>query len=244
MRTYIARFTKLLNAAENVSVDRAIDAFSDGIRRERYIEDLGRLKPKTITGLMEIANGWADGEDHVRNPRPRSDDDEDDHKHPSSSGHRPDQGSDRCKKRRDHGYNAIEGANMVAAGYNDQRGYGRDDRRDDRRDGKKDDNRANWQQRLPWVPELPPADQVNAPCYLHAYIDPKDNIKKSTHLLRCCRQFIELRQFYEALNPGANVQAYPMLHGTLNIAPQLQQQEQQPHQQNPQLEMQQQHLQI
>ena len=33
MRTYIARFTKLLNAAVNVFIDRAIDAFSDGIRR-------------------------------------------------------------------------------------------------------------------------------------------------------------------------------------------------------------------
>ncbi|KAK1650152.1 hypothetical protein QYE76_067957 [Lolium multiflorum] len=30
MRSYIGRFTKLLNAAEDVSVDRAIDAFSDG----------------------------------------------------------------------------------------------------------------------------------------------------------------------------------------------------------------------
>jgi hypothetical protein len=34
MRAYIGRFTKLLNAAEDVSIDRAIDAFSDGIRRE------------------------------------------------------------------------------------------------------------------------------------------------------------------------------------------------------------------
>ncbi|KAK1611617.1 hypothetical protein QYE76_035290 [Lolium multiflorum] len=64
MRAYIGRFTKLLNAAEDVSVDRAFDAFSDGIRRETYIEELGRKKPKTITKLMEIANSWADGEDN------------------------------------------------------------------------------------------------------------------------------------------------------------------------------------
>ena len=31
MRSYLSRFTKLLNAAEGVSPDRAIDAFSDGI---------------------------------------------------------------------------------------------------------------------------------------------------------------------------------------------------------------------
>jgi hypothetical protein len=65
MRSYIGRFTKLLNTAEDVSVDRAIDAFSDGIRRESYVEELGHLKPKTITRLMEIANSWADGEDYV-----------------------------------------------------------------------------------------------------------------------------------------------------------------------------------
>ncbi|KAK1677021.1 hypothetical protein QYE76_037869 [Lolium multiflorum] len=68
MRAYIRRFTKLLNAAEDVSIDRAIDAFSDGIRRESYIEELGRKKPKAITKLMEIANSWADGEDNVRKP--------------------------------------------------------------------------------------------------------------------------------------------------------------------------------
>ena len=56
MRTYIARFTKILNATINVYVDRAINAFSDSIRREKHIEELGQLKPKTITELMEIAN--------------------------------------------------------------------------------------------------------------------------------------------------------------------------------------------
>ncbi|KAK1685641.1 hypothetical protein QYE76_046489 [Lolium multiflorum] len=70
MRAYIGRFTKLLNAAKDVSVDRAIDAFSDGIRRESYIEELGRKKPKTITKLMEIANSWADGEDNKQQQPP------------------------------------------------------------------------------------------------------------------------------------------------------------------------------
>jgi hypothetical protein len=87
MRMYIGRFTKLLNAAEYVFVDREIDAFSDGIRRESYIEELGRKKPKTITKLMEIANSWADGEDHVRKSRPRSDDEDDDQQR-HDSGHR------------------------------------------------------------------------------------------------------------------------------------------------------------
>jgi hypothetical protein len=35
---------------------------------------------------MEIAYSWADGEDHVRKPRPRSDDEEDDRRHPNDLG--------------------------------------------------------------------------------------------------------------------------------------------------------------
>ncbi|KAK1602749.1 hypothetical protein QYE76_016411 [Lolium multiflorum] len=119
MRTYIGRFTKLLNAAEDVSVNRAIDAFSDGIRRESYIEELGRKKPKTITKLMEIANSWTDGEDHLRKPCPRSDDEDDDQPRHDSGNRR-----DHCKKRKDRGY---DDTNMVAAGYSDRR----DDRKEE-----------------------------------------------------------------------------------------------------------------
>ena len=97
MRAYVARFTKLLNSAVNVLADRAIDAFSDSIRRERHIKELGRLKPKTITELIEIANGWTDGEDHVWEPRPHSEDEEDDEKHPNDSGKRRDCNEQRKK---------------------------------------------------------------------------------------------------------------------------------------------------
>ncbi|KAK1664329.1 hypothetical protein QYE76_052488 [Lolium multiflorum] len=111
MRSYIGRFTKLLNAAEDVSVDRAIDAFSDGVRRESYIEELGRKKPKTITKLMEIANSWADGEDNVQD-RERSDDEDDDQpKHDSGSRR------DRHKRRKNRNY---DDNNLVAAGYSDR----------------------------------------------------------------------------------------------------------------------------
>jgi Fe-S cluster assembly ATPase SufC len=65
MRSYTGRFTKLLNAAEDFSIDREIDTFSGGIRRESYIEELGHLKPKTIIKLMEIVNSWVDGEEHM-----------------------------------------------------------------------------------------------------------------------------------------------------------------------------------
>src|SRR3954453_21392174 len=76
MRSYVARFTKILKEAISVSTDRAIDAFVEGIRRESHIQELGRRKPQTVTELMEIANGWADGEDLARRSRPRDENDD------------------------------------------------------------------------------------------------------------------------------------------------------------------------
>jgi hypothetical protein len=59
------------------------------------------------------------------------------------------------------------------------------------------------------VPELPFAELLNALCYIHAYIDPKKNTKKSSHLLRDCRQFLEFQKFYES----SKGQAYHMVPG-------------------------------
>ena len=72
MRMYIQRWNIIKNSAENISDERAIDAFVAGIRRRDLIEDLGRSRPRTIADLMEIANRWADGEDVVHNKRHRS----------------------------------------------------------------------------------------------------------------------------------------------------------------------------
>ncbi|KAK1616450.1 hypothetical protein QYE76_021967 [Lolium multiflorum] len=69
MRKYIQRWNIIKNSAENISDERAIDAFVAGIRRGDFVEDLGRTNPKTVSALMEIANRWADGEDAVHNKR-------------------------------------------------------------------------------------------------------------------------------------------------------------------------------
>src|SRR3954464_13674145 len=113
MRSYVARFTKILNEVINVSTDRAINAFSEGIRRESHIEELGRRKPQTITELMEIANGWADGEDLARRSRTR-DGDDDNLRRDNDSSKRRDYGKDRREKWRDD-------VRYVAAGYPDRR---------------------------------------------------------------------------------------------------------------------------
>ena len=76
MRTYIQRWNIIKNSAENISDERAIDAFVASIRRKDLIEDLGRTNLKTISALMEIANRWADGEDAIQNKRHRSPEDD------------------------------------------------------------------------------------------------------------------------------------------------------------------------
>jgi hypothetical protein len=77
MRKYIQRWNIIKNSAENISDERAIDAFVAGIRRGDFVEDLGRTNPRTVSALMEIANRWADGEDAVHNKRHRSPEEDD-----------------------------------------------------------------------------------------------------------------------------------------------------------------------
>jgi hypothetical protein len=56
---------------ENISPERAIDAFRDGLFRCDFKEELGRCKSKTVDHLMSLANEWADGEDSIASPRSR-----------------------------------------------------------------------------------------------------------------------------------------------------------------------------
>jgi hypothetical protein len=57
---------------EDVSDERAIDAFSAGLRRSDLVEEIGRMRPTTVAELMKEANKFADGEDAYNNKRGRS----------------------------------------------------------------------------------------------------------------------------------------------------------------------------
>jgi hypothetical protein len=72
LRSYIQRWSVIKNSAEDVSDERAIDAFSVGLRRSDLIEEIGRIKPRTVSELMEVANRFANGEDAYNNKRGRS----------------------------------------------------------------------------------------------------------------------------------------------------------------------------
>jgi hypothetical protein len=72
LRSYIQRWSIIKNSAEDVSDERAIDAFSEGLRRSDLVEEIGRTRPTIVAELMEQANKFADGEDAYNNKRGRS----------------------------------------------------------------------------------------------------------------------------------------------------------------------------
>jgi hypothetical protein len=64
------------NSAEDVSDEGAIDTFIVGLRHSDFVEEMGRIKPKTVVELMGMANKFADGEDTYHNKRSRSTEDD------------------------------------------------------------------------------------------------------------------------------------------------------------------------
>jgi hypothetical protein len=53
----------------DVSDERAIDVFTLGLRRGDLVKEMGRIKPRTVSDLMDIANGFVDGKDTCNNKR-------------------------------------------------------------------------------------------------------------------------------------------------------------------------------
>jgi hypothetical protein len=69
LRAYIQRWSLIKNSVVEVLDERAIDAFIIGLRRGDLVEEMGRIKPKTVSDLMDVANRFADGEDAYNNKR-------------------------------------------------------------------------------------------------------------------------------------------------------------------------------
>src|SRR3954468_21104620 len=111
IRSYILCWSNTKNSTAHIFEERTIDAFKYGVKRQDFKEELGRVKPKTLDHLMDIANRWEDGEDSVH--RAHSDEEDD-------YGRRRECHS----KRRSRVYDDRDGPNMVAAGYADRRSDG------------------------------------------------------------------------------------------------------------------------
>jgi hypothetical protein len=165
--SYIQRWSIIKNSTEDVSDERAVDAFSAGLRCSDLVEELGRAKPKKISELMEVANRFADGEDAYNNKRGRS----------------PEVDKVSRKRRRYRNEDGHARRKQIAAGYErrDEEGY---ESREFQREG-------NHRTEKPRYSGPSAEDMLQGPCRIHyAYLDRK---RVSNHQMKDCRTFLRLQ---------------------------------------------------
>jgi hypothetical protein len=100
----IQRWSIIKNSAVDILDERAIDAFTLGLRRGDLVEEMGRIKPRTVLDLMDIGNRFVDGEDACNNKRMRSPEDDRENRYSS-------------QWRRSRNYDYYGSHSQVAAGY-------------------------------------------------------------------------------------------------------------------------------
>jgi hypothetical protein len=164
LRSYIQRWSIIKNEADGVSDERAVDAFSEGLRRSDLVEEIGRTRPTTVAELMEQANKFADGEDAYNSKRGRS---------PEVSR--------TSRQRRRHRSGENQGRrNQVAAGYTREE----EEEYKDRRFQATGEEKSRY--------SGPSAeDMLCGPCRIHyAYLDGK---RVSNHQMKDCRTFLRLQ---------------------------------------------------
>jgi hypothetical protein len=174
--SYIQRWSIIRNSAENVSDERAVDAFSVGLRRSDLVEELGRARPRTISELMEVANRFADGEDAYNNKWGRS---------PEVNR------ASRQRRRYRNGDNNAR-RNQIAAGYErrDEEGY----------ESREFQERCNRGVEKTKYSGPSAEDMLHGPCRIHsAYLDEK---RVSNHQMKDCRTFLRLQSAMDS-NKGA-----------------------------------------
>jgi hypothetical protein len=167
LRSYIQRWSVIKNSTEDVSDERAIYAFSAGLHRSDLVEEIGRVKPRTVSELMEIANRFADGEDSYNNKRGRS----------------PEVDKSSRQRRRYRNGDNHRRRNQIAVGYDERNGEGYENREFQARDNK-------GKEKLRY--SGPSAeDMLYGPCRIHyAYLDGK---RVSNHQMKDCRTFLRLQ---------------------------------------------------
>jgi hypothetical protein len=163
LRSYIQCWSTIKNSAEDVSDERAIDAFSEGLRCSDLVEEIGRTRPMTVAELMEQANKFADGEDAYQNKRGRS----------------PEVDKTSRQKRRHRSGGNYRRRNQIAAGYTQE------EKEEDgnRRFAIKGEEKSRY--------SGPSAeDMLYGPCRIHyAYLEGK---RVSNHQMRDCRTFLSM----------------------------------------------------
>jgi hypothetical protein len=178
LRAYIQRWSLIKNLAVEVSDERAIDAFIMGLRRRDLVKEMGRIKPRTVSDLMDVANKFADGEDACNNNRTRSP--EDDRRNRYGN-----------QRRRSRNYDNCSSHSQVTAGYKDNSYQGNDRRSLGYRSyGKEDYKKFPAREPREYNPSA--EDMLTGPCHIHsAFIDGK---QVSRHAMKDCTIFLKLQE--------------------------------------------------
>jgi hypothetical protein len=188
--SYIQCWSVIKNSAEDVSDERAIDAFLSGLPRTDLVEEIGRARPKTVSELMEIANRFADREDAYNNKR----------------GQSPKVDKTSRQRRRYRNGDNHGRRNQIAAGYDERKEEGYENIKFPMRDSRRKEK--------PRYSGPSAEDMLYGPCRIHyAYLDGK---RVSNHQMKDCRTFLRLqnamdssqgaRQGGKSLNQGYQMQ--------------------------------------
>jgi hypothetical protein len=164
---------------------------------------MGRIKPKIVSDLIDIANRFADGEDACNNKRTRSLEDDRVNRYTG-------------QRRRSRNYDNYGSHSQVAAGYKDNNYQG-----DDRRNsgycsyGREDfSNSKRFQSREPREYNPSPDGMLNGPCHIHStFVDGK---MVSRHAMKDCKTFLKLQEVAVNKQAKATRQGY---EGNTNNAP-------------------------
>jgi hypothetical protein len=176
LRAYIQRWSLIKNLAVEVLDERAIDAFIIGLRRRDLVKEMGRIKPKTVSDLMDVANRFVDGEDACNNKRTRSP--EDDRRNRYGS-----------QRRWSQNYDNYGPHSQVTAGYKDNSYQGGDHRSSGYRSYRKEDYKK-YPAREPREYNPSAEDMLNGPCHIHSvFVDGK---RVSRHAMKDCATFLKL----------------------------------------------------
>jgi hypothetical protein len=96
-------------------------SFTQGLHQADFVKEMGRIKPKIVAKLMDVANRFADGEDAYQNKRTRSPKDDKSNRYNN-------------QRQRSCNYDNYDSHSQVAAGY-------RENNYDRQNSGYRNDNR-------------------------------------------------------------------------------------------------------
>jgi hypothetical protein len=165
---------------------------------------MGRIKPKTISDLMDIANRFANGEDACNNKRTRSPEDDRGNRYGG-------------QRRRSRNYDNYGSHSQVAAGYKDNSYQGNDRKSSGYRSyGKEDYKKFQTREYREYNPSS--EDMLNGPCHIHSvFVDGK---RVSRHAMKDCTMFLKLQEAALSKQAETKWQGY---EGNISNAPANQQ---------------------